>query len=151
MPYVVLGDEAFPLQIHLMRPFPGKKCSYGELIFNYRLSRARRLVENAFGILAQRWRVFHTKIGVAPKLVTKIVKATCVLHNLLQSQSTPAQIVTLLEDADRESHGMRNLKRSGNRGSKNAEEIRDKFMDYFLNDNVLEWQHDHVTRGKFTE
>ena len=49
MPYVIVGDEAFPLQNHLMRPYPGRGCPEDQQVFNYRLSRARRIVENAFG------------------------------------------------------------------------------------------------------
>ena len=89
LPYVIIGDEAFPLTNHMLRPFPGKQCSEDKQIFNYRLSRARRVVENAFGILAARWRIFHTKIALGPEATIKLVKATCVLHNMLQSQSTP--------------------------------------------------------------
>ncbi|GFN81293.1 protein antagonist of like heterochromatin protein 1 [Plakobranchus ocellatus] len=64
MPYIIVADEAFPLQRHVMRPYPGA-CATPEIdAYNYRHSRARRVVENAFGILAERWRVFHTKISV---------------------------------------------------------------------------------------
>ena len=48
MPFVVVGDEAFPLQTNLMRPFPGRGCPSNQRVFNYRLSRARRLVEKCF-------------------------------------------------------------------------------------------------------
>ena len=76
MPYVFVGDEAFPLQEHLMRPYPGRGFTEDQQIYNYRPSRARRVVESAFGILAVRWRIFHTKIGVSPQTSKNIVKAT---------------------------------------------------------------------------
>jgi len=90
VPYVVVADEAFPLQKHLMTPFPGRGCPVDQQAYNMRLSRARRIVENAFGILAARWRVFLSKIAVRPDLAPCIVKATVRLHNMLQRSSTPA-------------------------------------------------------------
>uniref|UniRef100_UPI001478F110 protein ALP1-like n=1 Tax=Osmia lignaria TaxID=473952 RepID=UPI001478F110 len=54
-PYVILGDEAFPLKKYLMRPYPGSKSieDNEKRIFNYRLCKGRRLVECAFGMLSQ--------------------------------------------------------------------------------------------------
>ena len=150
LPYVMIGDEAFPLQKHLLRPFPGKGCEVNKQIFNYRLSRARRIVESAFGILAVRWRIYNTKIGVRPELANDIIKATCVLHNFLQSQSTPAHVTNILaEAADIAAEGIENLAHSGNRGGEDAITIRNKYMEYFVDYSQVSWQIARVNRGVF--
>ena len=46
--YFLLGDDAFALDINLMKPFPHRTAIGDEKVFNYRLLRARRIVENAF-------------------------------------------------------------------------------------------------------
>ncbi|KAJ8969855.1 hypothetical protein NQ317_005149 [Molorchus minor] len=50
LPHVILGDEAFPLKSYLHHPFSKKALRGNEhnKMFNYRLSRARRVVENLF-------------------------------------------------------------------------------------------------------
>lgn len=54
VPFVIIGDEAFPLKTYLLRPYPGKNLDCNEKrIYNYRICRARIVVENAFGILSQ--------------------------------------------------------------------------------------------------
>jgi hypothetical protein len=59
-PFDIVGNEAFPLKTYLMRPYPGRQSSGNDFMtyFNNRLSRARRVSENAFGILAQKFRIF---------------------------------------------------------------------------------------------
>jgi hypothetical protein len=51
--------------------------------------RARRISENAFSILVNRWRLYHRKIPLQPENVDAVIKATCVLHNMLQKRGTP--------------------------------------------------------------
>lgn len=55
LPYFLVGDAAFPLRIWLMKPYPNCTLSHEKLVYNYRISRARRIVENAFGILSARY------------------------------------------------------------------------------------------------
>ena len=87
LPHCIVVDEAFPLRMDLMRPYPhGKKkdrLPFDKSIFNYCLCRASRIVENVFGILALSFRVFDRQIQMDDHNVIKIVNATCVLHNYL--------------------------------------------------------------------
>ncbi|CAL1296086.1 unnamed protein product [Larinioides sclopetarius] len=84
VPYVIVADDAFPLEQHLMKPYPGQQVEISKRIFNYRLSRARRVSENAFGILASRFRIFKGPILTSPTKAKLIVLATCCLHNFLR-------------------------------------------------------------------
>ena len=87
LPFVFLADEAFGLGPHLMRPFPQRTLTLERKVFNFRLSRARRVVENAFGILTNRFRLFLTAIHLAEYKLNTIVFACCILHNFLRRQS----------------------------------------------------------------
>ena len=152
LPYVVVADEAFPLKRNIMRPFPGRGCSKPQQIYNCMLSRARRVIENAFGVLAARWRVYHTKVAVNPERVTAIVKATCVLHNLLQGQTTAARVTALLKEIQgAQTEGLQEVVGVENMGGTGAADIRNDFMNYFVNVSPVQWQNAHVTRGSFTE
>ena len=84
-PYVFVGDEAFPLKPNMMRPYPGKNLTQQQSIYNYHLSRARRVIEDSFGILASRWRIFRRPIIADPDHVVIYTKAAIALHNFLRT------------------------------------------------------------------
>lgn len=149
MPYVIVGDEAFPLQKNVMRPFPGRKCTEKQRTFNYRLCRARRTSENGFGVLGSYFRVYETRLLLDPNLVIKIVKATCLLHNLLRLDSTPAQTTAIIQEMDSApTEALSDLPALGNRASNQALQIRENFMEYFTAVKPLPWQESVVNRGK---
>lgn len=87
-PFVFIGDDAFPLKSYMMKPYPFRNQTKQQRIYSYRLSRARRVVENAFGILANRFRVFLAPINLEPAKVETIVLAAVALHNFLISENT---------------------------------------------------------------
>ena len=70
-----------------MKPYPHQGLSREKRIVNYRLSRARRIVENAFEILANRFRVFMTIIHLYPDNIESLILASCVLHNYHRTKS----------------------------------------------------------------
>ena len=98
VPSCLAGDKMFPLKEWLMHPFVGKQLT-DEMrkVFNYRLSRAQRIVENTFGILVSRLRMLQKPIEGEPELVEKTVLAATALHNYLQQADkvhyTPAGFV----------------------------------------------------------
>ena len=78
MPYFIIGDDAFALQKWMMKPFSLRNLTKSQRIYNYILSRARRIVEN----------------------VTTITLTCVTLHNLLRNKSKSNVIIEDQEDDD---------------------------------------------------
>lgn len=76
-----IGDDAFRLSNRIMKPYSGKNLSDKQQICNYRFLRARRTVKSAFGIFANKWRIFHTSICMLPETANIILTASVCLHN----------------------------------------------------------------------
>lgn len=78
-------DDAFAAKPYILKPISNKNLSGLERVFNYRGSRGRRTIENAFGILAARFRVFRTPINVDAVKTCDIAATCCVLHNYMMA------------------------------------------------------------------
>ena len=74
LPYVFVEDDAFGLKNHMMKQFPTQNLPIDEHIFNYRLSRARRVIDNTFGIAATRFRIFRRPIVAKVEKVQVLTK-----------------------------------------------------------------------------
>ncbi|XP_050340328.1 uncharacterized protein LOC126766620, partial [Bactrocera neohumeralis] len=88
VPVLLIGDSAFRLSRYMMKPFPySPNQPVSEKTFNYRLSKCRRFIENAFGQLKARFRRIGRGLPVAPKNVNVIIHACCILHNFLKIEN----------------------------------------------------------------
>lgn len=90
IPYVFVSDDAFALRANIMKPFAHSNLSSSQILFNKRLSSARVKVENAFGILAGRFRILNTTIALEPQKARKVVLTCCYLHNFIKKEMGPA-------------------------------------------------------------
>ncbi|XP_044741064.1 protein ALP1-like [Chrysoperla carnea] len=156
LPYVLVGDEAFQLTSFLMRPYPGRGGLNQERhIFNYRLSRARRTIENAFGILVSQWRILKKPIESTVENAVKIVQAVVVLHNWLRkSDNDNTYIPSEMVDNDgpngfvpglwrkNSDSALEDNKAYGNNfSSRIATQIREEFCVYFNSEGAVHWQY----------
>ena len=73
VPYFIIADDVFAIRTWLMKPFSKRHLSKSERIFNYRLSRALRIVENAFSILSNWFQCLVGTLEQDPKTVQSIV------------------------------------------------------------------------------
>jgi DDE superfamily endonuclease len=141
-PFVMVGNEAFPLNPYLMRPFSRNSLTgKAEKIFNYRLSRARRIVENAFGILTARWRIFRKPIDLHPDTVDSIVLAACCLHNMLRVSLVEANI----QAKDISNNSFQQVIPIRRNYTQEAFNVRENFKNFFVSaKGSCPWQWDTV-------
>ena len=170
--FCFIGDEAFPLKENLLRPYPGKNLDEKLRIFNYRLSRARRVVENAFGILSARWRFLRSPIQAQPEKAVKCILAAVALHNWLKKHEDSEKCYGRLYCPPgyvdyEDSHGILHKgvwrsevcdtgplqkvsKMGANNYAKSAEYYRSVFANYFVSQQgELPWQQDYVRRTSY--
>ena len=89
--FFILRDDAFPLKLWLMRPYSSCSMDLKEMVFNYRIRWGRTVVENAFGMLTSRFRIFQRPLQQVLPVVNRVVMACIVLHSLLRIRYPTAQ------------------------------------------------------------
>lgn len=156
-----VGDDAFPLKPYLMKPYTNhnRPLTREERIFNYRLSRARRIIENVFGILVSRFRVFDRKLAVKLETINKIVASACALHNWLATTARATYLPRSAIDEENVETGeiipgnwrseireLRNLEKYGGHRSTNlSKKMRDRLKEYFSGEGAVPWQYNAMS------
>lgn len=149
-----------------MKPYPGRNLSEAQRIFNYRLSRARRVVENAFEILSARFRVFLSPIKLVANKTKRLTLACCVLHNYLIEKSPfykeqlsqsilnasrNDETPDVTEQAEEMDSSIDPIDEEATAGIRSpivlidAKAIRDEFKHYFMSaTGEVDWQHERI-------
>nr|CAI5837435.1 unnamed protein product [Callosobruchus analis] len=159
MPHVIVADDAFALDVNLMKPYPGQHAKGSkERVLNYSLSRARRTMENVFGTLSAVFRVLRKPILLAPQKAQIITLTCCYLHNFLMKQKSSSQLYTppgSFDTEDQVTHtiiagnwrrdtpatNLLPIRHVGRRPGGDAKDIREEFSEYFQTDiGMVPWQ-----------
>ncbi|GFG31125.1 hypothetical protein Cfor_04617 [Coptotermes formosanus] len=137
MPFVIVGDETFALSEHVLRPYPSRNLAIPKRIYNYRITRARRMVECAFGILCNKRRIFHRAIDIRPDFCDVIVKTCCILYNFVRQKEGFQFQDTLFECP------LDTVKAVGTRGDVRGTAVRGYFAKYFTSpQGSVPWQYE---------
>ena len=157
-PYFFLGDDAFACKTYMVKPYPLRGLSRQQRIYNYRVCRGRRVVENAFGILANRWQVMLTTMQPRPGVVQDVIEACVCLHNLMRLRYPRLQNQILdREDANhnivegdwRRGANLQDIERvgRGNRESVAGKKQRELLKLYFNSPaGSVPWQEEMIDR-----
>lgn len=163
IPSLIVADAAFALSARVMKPFPDRDMTREKRVFNYRLSRARRVVENAFGILTSRFGVLQSSMNTHPDAVVKTVQACVVLHNFLRRMGDSKYNGVGMVDTERGPNhelmqgewrqnanaqlpGLQPVVGGSRHGSTfdDGKSVRDALKTYFFHHGALHWQNSIV-------
>ena len=161
LPYVIVADSIFALQPWLMKPYAGHNQPTERKIFNYRLSRARHVSENAFGIMTNRFGILSKPINTSVETARCIGKACVILHNYLiqtdNSEYIPFGFVDSFDDSGNIVHGFWRrseghfepfsaTQNGHDQRQRSADSVRQAFVRYFNSpQGEVTWQNQHVT------
>ncbi|XP_065356035.1 uncharacterized protein LOC135950415 [Calliphora vicina] len=160
IPYVLVADDAFAMRYNLLKPYSQRGLTMVQRVFNYRLSRARRIIENVFGIMSARFRVLRKPICLNPEKTIKVTLACCVLHNFLITTNKKRYVPSNAFDhydangtlipgdwrtEEAEGKSMFRLQRQRN-DTFNAKDIQKEFTEYFIEEGELDFQYSQIIR-----
>jgi len=140
------GRRGISFENNLMIPFARRQLNNMKRIYNYRQSRARRIVECAFGILTKRFNVFENKMLVHLDKAAVITQAACVLHNIIMDKEINlTDIHSEIETTTLQVYQEDSDQPTNRRPSREAIEIREKFMSYFNSEiGSVPWQNTYI-------
>ena len=131
IPVFLVGDSVYPLSSWLMKHFPhNSHLTPGQRSFSYHLSKARIVVENAFGRLKARWRRLCKRNDMNIEHIPCVITACCVLHNMCEVHGDAFSDLWL-EDID--TYDQPEASPSGGSSvSTAATAIRDALVQYYI-------------------
>ncbi|XP_017471064.1 PREDICTED: uncharacterized protein LOC108362542 isoform X2 [Rhagoletis zephyria] len=158
VPFVFVADDAFKLTSRILKLHDQPTSDFHK-IFNYRLSRAKRVVENGFGILASRFQILQRSIDLPMEKVKVLTLAACALHNfigtrdgfesaLLDSEDTDA--ISLTDGSWRNEVFLTSLQRSlETRSETEGRIVRETYTQYFNTIGYVPWQFNAIKNFNF--
>ncbi|CAI6372415.1 unnamed protein product [Macrosiphum euphorbiae] len=111
--------------------------------FNYRLSRDRRVTENAFGLLSQIFRVFYQPMNINITTCDDLILVACCLHNMLRDaymENNKRPFYELDSEQTEPTNNMLSMTRGGGFYNIEGFEVRDRFKHFFNNEGSVSWQ-----------
>ncbi|KAH7693417.1 hypothetical protein AAVH_39547 [Aphelenchoides avenae] len=134
VPYFFVGDGAFPLMKNLMVPVGSRRLSRENRIYNYRHSRARRMIESTFGLLCARWRILLRPIDTS---------AVISLHNFLVDELGEPFSAAFAQAEETQECSLPQARlqhANAHRARREAEEVRAKLIEFVNGVGAVEWQ-----------
>ncbi|XP_042309854.1 protein ANTAGONIST OF LIKE HETEROCHROMATIN PROTEIN 1-like [Sceloporus undulatus] len=98
VPPLLVGDGAYPIRKWLMKPYRGGNITPAQNKFNAALSRARCVVERAFGRLKNRWGCLLGRLTVGEPNFATVVSACAVLHNICETRGACLNDIDAVRD-----------------------------------------------------
>ncbi|XP_066588128.1 uncharacterized protein [Prorops nasuta] len=153
-----ISDDAFRLSKRVLKPYSSTNLSYKKRIFDYRLSRARRIVESTFGIFANKWRIFHTTLSMLPETVDILVFACVCLHNFILRDEDTSEFTSynteVIDTSDNTDFLSTDIPTSNNLQNESlcGENQREILSNYFVSPaGQVPWQNDYIQCGKYRD
>ena len=107
----------------------GSSLTTEKKTYNYRICRARIVVENAYGQLKGRWRRLMKRNDMCIDTITTIVTAACILHNICEVHGDNFNEAWLTDDGSSFPQPVSTTTQDGNNGQPKV--IRNALVTYF--------------------